>query len=347
MRPVIRRRPSWGRARSILAITLIAVLVVRLAVAVLAGPLAAEAQPAGKVPRIGILANVRLGDAEGLWEAFIQGLRDLGYVESQNITLEWRVSEGRYERLPALAAELVGRNVDVIVVPADQNAVAAKQATSTIPIVIAGAAEPVEGGLVASLARPGGNVTGVSAIVGPEITGKQLELLKAAVPQVSRIAILWNPGNPSHAARVRAAGTAAPALKVHVQAVEARGPDDLDRAFAAMARERAGAALILSDGMFRLHHTRIVDLVTKSRLAAMGSRDMLNAGIFMYYGPNGRELFRRAATYVDKILKGAKPADLPVEQPTKFDLIINLKTAKTLGLTISKSMLLRADEVIE
>ena len=318
-----------------------------MAAALLAAPCAVEAQQARKVSRIGILANLRRGDAEGLWDAFIQGLRDLGYVEGQNIALEWRVSEGRYERLPDLAAELVRRNVDIIVVPADQNAVAAKQATSTIPIVVAGAADPVEGGLVASLARPGGNVTGLSAVVGPEITGKQLELLKAAVPQVSRIAILWNPGNPSHAARIRAAGTAAPSLQVHVQAVEARGPDDFGRAFATMARERADAALILSDGMFRLHHTRIVDLVTKSRLAAMGSRDLLNAGILMYYGPNGRELFRRAATYVDKILKGAKPADLPVEQPTKFDLVINLKTAKTLGLTISKSMLLRADEVIE
>jgi len=313
----------------------------------IAAPLAAAGQPAGRVPRIGILANVRQGDAEGLWEAFIQGLRDLGYVESQNMTLEWRVSEGRYERLPDLAAELVGRKVDVIVVPADQNAVAAKQATSTIPIVIAGAAEPVEGGLVASLARPGGNVTGLSAIVGLEIIGKQLELLKAAVPQVSRIAILWNPGNPAHAARVRAAGTTAPSLKVHVQAQEAHGPVDLDSAFAAMARERAGAVLILSDGMFRLHHTRIVDLVTKNRLAAMGSRDMVNAGILMYYGANGRELFRRAATYVDKILKGAKPAELPVAQPEKFELVINAKTAKALGLKIPPSLLARADQVIE
>ena len=318
-----------------------------LAGGLLAAPLVAQAQPARKVARIGILANVRRGDAEGLWEAFLQGLRDLGYVESQNITLEWRVSEGGYERLPVLAAELVGRNVDIIVVPADQNAVAAKQATSTIPIVIAGAAEPVEAGLVASLARPGGNVTGLSAIIGPEMTGKQLELLKEAVPQVSRVGILSNPGNPSHAARLRAAGTAAPPLKIHVQTVEARGPDDLGRAFAAMARERADAVLILSDGMFRLHHARIVDLATKSRLAAMGSRDMLNAGILMYYGPNGRDLFRRAATYVDKILKGAKPADLPIEQPTNFELVINLKTARTLGLVIPRSLLQRADQVIE
>ena len=315
--------------------------------ATVAAPLAAEAQQARHVSRIGILANVRRGDAEGLWDAFIQGLRGLGYVESQNITLEWRVSEGRYERLRDLAAELVGRNVDIIVVPADQNAVAAKQATSTIPIVIAGAVEPVERGLVASLARPGGNVTGVSIIVGPEIVGKQLELLKAAVPEVSRIAILWNPGNSSHAARVRAAGTTAPSLKVHVHAVEARGPDDFGKAFAAMARERADGVLILSDGMFRLHHTRIVDLVMKSRLPAMGSKDMLDAGMLMYYGPNGRELFRRAATYVDKILKGAKPADLPVEQPTKFELVINLRTAKALGLPIPPSLLLRADQVID
>src|SRR5215813_13467248 len=237
--------------------------------AVLAMPLAAEPQQAGKVFRIGILANVRQGDSEGLWAAFVQGLRELGYVESQNITIEWRVSEGRYERLPDLAAELVGRKVDVIVVPADQNALAAKQTTRAIPIVVAGASEPVELGLVTSLARPGGNITGLSAIVGPEIVGKQLELVKALAPQLSRVAILWNPANPSHAARVREAGIAARSLKVQIQVLEARAPDDLGKAFAAMATERAGAVLILSDGMFRLHHTRIADLVAKSRLPAM------------------------------------------------------------------------------
>jgi putative tryptophan/tyrosine transport system substrate-binding protein len=314
---------------------------------VLVAPLVTEAQQPGKTYRIGILANLRHGDAEGLWDAFIQGLRELGYAEGRNITIEWQVSEGSYERLPDLAAELVRRKVDVIVVPADQNALAARQATLTIPIVMAGAADPVAIGLVASLARPTGNITGLSAVVGPEITGKQLELLKATVPQTSRIAILWNPANPSHAVRVREAGRAAGSLKVLIQAVEARGPDDLGRAFTAMARERAGAALILSDGMFRLHHTRIADLVAKGRLPTMGSRDLLAAGILMFYGASGRDLFRRAATYVDKILKGARPADLPVEQPTKFELVINLKTAKALGLTIPQSILTRADEVIE
>src|SRR5215471_10266920 len=314
---------------------------------ILAGPLAAAAQQAGKIFRIGILANVRQGDAEGLWPAFVEGLRELGYVESQNITIEWRVSEGRYERLPDLAAELVGRKVDVIVVPADQNALAAKQVTRAIPIVVAVASEPVEVGLVTSLARPGGNITGLSAIVGPEIVGKQLELLKGLVPQLSRVAILSNPANPSHATRVREAGIAGRSLKVQIQALEARAPDELGKAFTAMATERAGAVLILSDGMFRLHHTRIADLVAKSRLPAMGARDLLNDGILTYYGPNGREVFRRAASYVDKILKGAKPGDLPVEQPTKFELVINLKTAKQFGLAIPQTILLRADELIQ
>ena len=194
-----------------------------LTLATRAIPRAARAQAAGKVFRIGVLANLRQGDAEGLWGAFIQGLRELGYVEGQNITIEWRVAEGKYERLPDLAAELAGLKVDVIVVPADQNAFAARQATRTIPIVMAASGDPVASGLVASLARPGGNITGLSAVVGPEMTGKELELLKAAVPQMSRVAILWNPGNPSHPARLRGAEIAARSLKVQLQAVEARG----------------------------------------------------------------------------------------------------------------------------
>jgi len=317
--------------------------------AALAAPLAAEAQQMGRLYRIGILGNVSIAEPYGasLWGAFVQGLRELGYADGQNISLEYVSSEGKYERLPALAAELVRRKVDVIVVPADQNALAVKQATSSIPIVMIG--DPVGTGLVANLARPGGNITGLSALAGPEIVGKQLELLKATLPQVSRIAILRNPGNPTHAIWLRQAEIAARSLTIQVQTLEARGPDEFGRAFKAMTTEGVGAVLILTDGMFSNHMIRIADLAMKSRLPAMGPRNMVDAGagILMSYGPIGPELFRRAATYVDKILKGAKPGDLPVEQPTKFELVINLKTAKALGLPIPPSLLLRADQVIE
>jgi putative tryptophan/tyrosine transport system substrate-binding protein len=317
--------------------------------AALAAPLAAEAQQMERLYRIGILGNVSIAEPYGasLWGAFVQGLRELGYADGQNISLEYVSSEGKYERLPALAAELVRRKVDVIVVPADQNALAVKQATSSIPIVMIG--DPVGTGLVANLARPGGNITGLSALAGPEIVGKQLELLKATLPQVSRIAILRNPGNPTHAIWLRQADSAARSLTIQVQTLEARGPDEFGRAFKAMTTEGVGAVLILTDGMFSNHMIRIADLAMKSRLPAMGPRNMVDAGagILMSYGPIGPELFRRAATYVDKILKGAKPGDLPIEQPTKFELVINLKTAKALGLTIPPSLLLRADQIIE
>jgi putative ABC transport system substrate-binding protein len=320
-----------------------------LAGALLAVPLAAEAQQAGKVHRIGILANVPLADPEGarLWGAFIQGFRELGYVEGKNITIEWRFSEGKYERLPELAADLVRLKVDVIVAPATQNVAVAKQATGTIPIVMTGSGDPVGSGLVVSLARPGGNVTGL-AVLSTEIVGKQLELLKETVPKVSRVAILWNPTNPPHRRALGAAKIAAHSLGIQLHALEAQRPDDLERAFAAMTRERAGALLVLRDGMFLLHSKRIVDLAAKSRLPAMseGKDELANGGL-MAYGPSLSDSFRRAATYVDKILKGAKPADLPVEQPTKFELVINLKTAKALGLTIPPSLLTRADEVIQ
>ena len=325
-----------------------AVLLVTLGLGLLVAPLAADAEQPGKVFRIGILANVPLTDPEGarLWGAFIQGLRELGYVEGQNITIEWRVSEGKYERLPDLAAELVRLKVDVIVAPAAQNPLAAKQATRTIPIVMTGTGDPVGSGLVASLARPGGNVTGLSTLT-PEIVGKQLELLKEIVPRVSRVAVLWNPTNPSHPLLLGEAKVAARSLGVQLQIPEARGPDEFEGAFAAMTRERAGALLVLTDGMFLLHQRRIMDLVATSRLPAMyGLRRQVDAGGLMAYGPSLRDSFRRAATYVDKILKGTKPGDLPVEQPTKFELVINLKTAKALGLTIPQSILIRADEVI-
>jgi putative ABC transport system substrate-binding protein len=317
--------------------------------ALLAAPLAAGAQEAGRVYRIGILGNVPLTDPEGanLWGAFIQGLGELGYVEGQNITIEHRSSGGQYERLPDLAADLVRLKVDVIVAAATQNVAAAKHATRTIPIVMTGAADPVGSGLVASLARPGGNVTGLSSL-SPEIVGKQLELLKQIVPRVSRVAVLWNPTNPGHPLLLREAKVAAQPLGVQLQLLEARGPDDLGGAFAVMTKERAGALLVLRDGMFLRHQTRIAVLAVKSRLPAMyEGKDEVDHGGLVGFGPSLRDSFHRTATYVDKILKGAKPGDLPIEQPTKFELVINLKTAKALSLTVPPSLLQRADQVIE
>jgi putative ABC transport system substrate-binding protein len=315
--------------------------------ALLAAPLAANAQQTAKVFRIGILGNISLAEPEGarLWGAFIQGLRDLGYVEGQNITIELRSSEGKYERLPDLAAELVRLKVDVIVVPADQNALAAEHATRAIPIVMIG--NPVGSGLVANLARPGGNITGLS-VLAPEIVGKQLELLKELIPRVSSVTTLWNPTNPGHSRALEEARIAARSLGIKLQISGARGPDEFEGAFAAMTRERVGAVLVLLDGMFLLHQSRIIDLAAKSRLPAMYSRrsDVTGGGL-MAYAPSLPDIFRRAATYVDKILKGAKPDDLPIEQPTKFEFVINLKTAKALGLAIPQSVLLRADEVIQ
>jgi putative tryptophan/tyrosine transport system substrate-binding protein len=317
--------------------------------ALLGEPLGVEARQAGTLYRIGILGNVPMREPYGasLWGAFIQGLRELGYTDGHNISIEHVSSEGKYERLPDLAAELVRHKVDVIVVPADQNALAAKQATRTIPIVMIG--DPVGSGLVASLRRPGGNITGLSALAGPEIVGKQLELLKATVPHVSRVAILRNPGNPTHPIWLRQAQVAAPSLMIQIQSLEARGPDEFGKAFKAITTDGASAILILSDGMFSIHAARILDLAVKTHLPAMGPRNMVDAGtgILMSYGPSGPELFRRAATYVDKILKGARPGDLPIEQPTKFELVMNVKTAKAIGLTIPPSLLLRADQVIE
>ncbi|HEV2056810.1 MAG TPA: ABC transporter substrate-binding protein [Methylomirabilota bacterium] len=282
-------------------------------------------------------------------DAFRQGLRELGWVEGQNIVIDYRYAEGRFDRLPDLAAELVRLKVDIIVAQPLPAAAAAKNATETIPIVmISGGADPVGLGLIATLARPGGNVTGSSYSAGQEIGGKQLELLKKTVPKVRRVAILSNPANPGHPPMVGELNVAARSLGVQLQLLEVRGPNEFDGAFAAMATERAGALLVLSDGMFNLHRTRLADLAARSRLpAAYGVREFVDAGGLMSYGPSLRDLYRRSAAYVDKILKGAKPADLPVEQPTKFELVINLKTAKALGLTIPPSLLQRADELIQ
>jgi putative tryptophan/tyrosine transport system substrate-binding protein len=315
----------------------------------LAAPLDTEAQQAAKVPRIGFLAG-NLAAIPHLREAFLQGLRDLGYVEGRNVVIEYRDAEGKLERLPALAVELVALKVDVIVASGTLAALGAKRATRTLPIVFSPAADPVTSGLVTSLARPGGNVTGLSAFHS-ELVGKWLEQLKQAVPAVSRVAILWQPGGFGERTEkdiLRRAEVAGRELGVRLQFVQARGPADFERAFLDMTRARAGALTVLTSNMFVTERRRLVDLAAKNRLPAMYPwREAVDAGGLMAYGPNLADLYRRAATYVDKIFKGAKPADLPVEQPTKFELVINLKTAKALGLTIPQSLLQRADEIIQ
>jgi putative ABC transport system substrate-binding protein len=320
-----------------------------LAGGLLTAPLSAQAQQADKVVRIGYLSP-NLGAFPHLNEAFLQGLRDLGYVEDRNLVIEYRDAEGKPERLPALAAELVALKVDVIVAPSTPAALAAKHTTRTLPIVFPAASDPVASGLVTSLARPGGNVTGLSNL-NTELVGKCLEQLKQAVLGISRVAGLWQPGGLAERTEkdmLKGAEVAARALGVRLQVVEARGPADFDRAFSDMTRARADALTVLPSVMFITERRRLVDLAAKNRLPAVyPSREYVDVGGLMAYGPHVADLFRHAATYVDKILKGAKPADLPVEQPTKFELVINLKAAKALGLTIPQSLLGRADEVIQ
>ena len=316
----------------------------------LAAPLAAQAQQAAKVARIGFL-SLNAAANPHLHVAFRQGLRDLGYVEGRNVVIEHRDAGGKYERLPALVAELVALKVDVIVTGGGTpTALAAKQASRTLPIVFSSAADPVTDGLVTSLARPGGNITGLSNFT-PELVGKCLEHLKQAVPGASWAAVLWQPsGSAERTDRdmLKAADVAAQALGVRLQFAEARGPADIDRAFSDMTRVRANALTVWGTAMFVSERRRLVNLAAKSRLPAVYSlREFVDAGGLMAYGANLTDLFRRAATYVDKILKGSKPSDLPVEQPTKFELVINLKTAKALGLTIPQSLLQRADEIIQ
>ncbi len=309
----------------------------------------ATAQPPQKVPRVGYLTPGSPSDLarQRRFEAFRQGLRELGYVEDQNIAIESRRAEGKYDRYSALADDLVRLKVDVIVAVGGRATQDAQQATRTIPIVMSVVIDPVGSGLVASLARPGGNVTGLT-IMASDLVGKQLELLKEVVPKVSRVALLWNPANPGSAPQLRQAEAAARALGVRLQPLEARDPKEIDSAFAAMTRERAGALLILPDAIFGNQRRQIAELAAKRRLPSLlGVGEYAEAGGLMTYSANNLDLERRAATFVDKILKGAKPADLPIEQPSKFELIINLKTAKALGLTIPQSLLLRADEVIQ
>jgi len=309
-----------------------------------------EAQPIAKIARIGYLGVDLASDDPRTREAFLQGLRGLGYVEGRNVLIEYRDAKGKPERFPALAAELVALKVDVIVTAGGTlAALAAKRATTTIPVVFAGVGDPVADGLVTSLARPGGNLTGLSLVL--QLVDKLLELLKQAVPEVSRVALLLKPdAAPDRTIKdyLQAAEAAAQALGVRLQVVEARGPEDFDRAFSDMARARAGALAVLATPVFNSARRPLVDLAAKNRLPTVFSlSDYVDAGGLISYGPDRRDLFRRVATYVDRILKGAKPGDLPVEQPTKFELVINLKTAKALGLTIPQSVLARADRVIE
>jgi putative ABC transport system substrate-binding protein len=300
------------------------------------------------VPRVGYLRLTSASDRPRLLDTFRQGLRELRWIEGQNIVIDYRFAEDRLDRLSDLAAELVRLKVDVIVSAGTQGVTAAKNATETIPIVMIGVRDPVGTGLIASLARPGGNVTGVSGSAGLEIVAKQLELLKETIPKIRRVAILSNPGNAYHQLAIREVNVAARSLGVQLQVLEARGPNEFDGAFAAMVKERVGALVVLSDIIFNNHQTRLADLATRSRLpTAYGVRESVEAGGLMSYGPSFLDFYHRSAAYVDKILKGDKPADLPVEQPTKFELVINLKTARAIGVTVPPALLARADEVIE
>ena len=315
----------------------------------LAAPLAAEAQPAGKVYRIGWLASKLLTDPEtqALAEAFAQGLRSHGWIEGENITIVRRYAEGP-ERYPAVAAELATLRPHVIVTALGEPAIVAlKNATSTIPIVMLVSADPVGTGLVASLARPGGNITGMS-ILAPEMGGKRLEILKQAVPKAVRVAVLWNTAYQGKAAELRDTQAAAAALKITLEPLEVREPRDFDRVLSISARHRPDAMVVFSDPLTVSHRRQIIEHATKFRLPMISElREFAKAGALMSYGASIADLFRRAAGHVDKILKGAKPADLPIEQPTTFELVINLKTAKALGLTIPQSLLGRADEIIQ
>lgn len=309
-------------------------------------PLAAKAQHSGTIHRIGFL-----WDAPAVWphalEAFRQGLRDLGWVEGQNIVIEYRWTEGRFDRLPRLVEELVRLKVDVIVAPTSIYTGAAKRATSTIPIVFASHADPVGSGHVTSLAHPGTNATGLT-IVMSETMAKSLELLKEVIPGLTRVAVIWDPGTPSHRPGLKAVENVGSSLGLQIQAFAVRSATEFDSTFSAIVKERAGAVLVLSTPLFLGGAKRLAELASTHKLPTMyGPREHVTAGGLLSYGPDRADLYRRAATYVDKILKGANPGDLPVQQATRFELVINLRAAKALGLTIPQSVLLRADELTQ
>ena len=314
-------------------------------IAALITPLAAGAQPAGRAYRVGLLGLASGSDAPIL-ASLPQGLRDLGYEEGKNLVIEYRTAEGKYDRLPALAVQLVGLKIDVLVTYGTPGALAAKQATTTIPVVVALIGDAVAAGVVPSLARPGSNITG-SQYQYPELMGKRIEVLMNATSHLARVAVLFNPANPSMRPALKTMEETARYLNVELQQIEARGPNDFDGALAAMA-ERRGQAFVLADDPFlRSHVGTIAQLAAKRRLPSVGDREYAEAGGLLGYAVNRPEVFRRAAVFIDKILKGAKPGDLPFEQVDRFELVINMKTAKALGLTIPPSLLLRADEIIQ
>ena len=329
-------------ARGLVRLALVALLYL------LAAPPSVDAQPRENVRRIGFLAGGSSTVSAANVGAFREGLRDLGWVEGQNVVIDFRFAEGRFDRMPDLAAELVRLKADLIVAVPTPAALAAKNATASIPIVMISVPDPVELGLVASLARPGGNVTGVSFSVGIDIIGKELQMLKEAVPRVRSVAILLNPTNPGHALTLGKANADAQALGLSLQFLEARTPGEFDGAFAAMGKARVDALLVVADSMFAAHRARLAELAAKNRLPSVYAfREYVDAGGLISYGPNLASQYRQAAGYVDKILKGARAAELPVEQPTKFDLVINLKTARALGLVIPQSLRIQANHIIE
>ncbi len=306
----------------------------------------AEAQQTKKVPRIGFLGNSTAALEANLIGPFREGLRDLGYVEGKNIDTEWRWAEGKYERFPALLAELIALKVDVIVTAGTPASLAVKKATSSIPLVMIAVGDPVGTGLITSLARPGGNITGVSSI-SPELDAKRLELLREVNPKISHIAVFWNSASPLQVIAERETQAAAKLFGMKMLSLGVRAPEEFDSAFAAILRERPGALLVLADRLFLHHRTRIMDFATKHRLPGVHAYvELVEVGGLMSYGPSYADMHKRAAYFVDRILKGTKPADLPVERPMKFELVINLKAAKQIGLTIPPNVLVRADRVI-
>ena len=322
---------------------------VALSLTALVAPSMARAQVPARTARVGYISSLQ-SDAplpESWRKAFVDRLRELGWIENQNLVIERRYAELRKETARAVVEELIQLPVDVLVVSSTLTALAAKEATATVPIVVTVPGDPVATGRVASLARPGGNVTGLS-FVGTELAGKQVELLKEAVPGLARIAVLANPGNASHAPRTKEIAEVARTLKIQSDVVEARTSQGVQEAFAAIAKRRPGAAIVLADPLFILEAHHLVRIAAEQRLPVMyGLREVVVAGGLISYGASFNDLFRRAATYVDKILRGASPSDLPVEQASKFDLVINLKTARALGLTLSPALLARADEIVQ
>ena len=306
-----------------------------------------QAQQSAKIPHVGFQLDAPIAATVARIEGFRQGLRELGYVEGKNIIIEWRSSEGKVERRGEISAELVRLKVDVIVSGGPTITRTVKEATSTIPIVMGQDTDPVGSGFIASLARPGGNITGLSAL-SPEMSGKQLEILKEVMPRLTRVAVIGNSTNPGDAQSLRETVLAAGSFEVYLRYLDVLEPKDIDTAFRAAAKGRADALLVLGNPILNAHRKQIVDLAVTHRLPATYARpEYVDAGGLMYYGTNYNDLFRRAATYVDKILKGAKPAELPVEQPTKFEFIVNLKAVKQIGLTIPPKVLARADRIIK